>query len=76
MPPKPFPFGFSVGVDICRIDRIRSVLGNENHLYVLRWGSKVFSRLEWPIFKTKFDVLNKHVCALLPCVKGIALISR
>lgn len=46
MAPKPFPLPISIGIDICRVNRIAAIL---RHEYTRnRWARKIFSRLEWP----------------------------
>lgn len=46
MAPKPFPFAISIGIDVCRVNRIAAIL---RHEYTRnRWARKIFSRLEWP----------------------------
>ena len=53
MVPKPFPFQIGVGVDICRINRIASILRPVSTRN--RWARRVFTRLEWPALCRRFD---------------------
>ncbi|MCJ1409648.1 hypothetical protein MMC19_003730 [Ptychographa xylographoides] len=53
MPPKPFPSQYRVGIDICEIERFSRIIHQRDHSTFLRWGSKIFSRLEWPLFLWK-----------------------
>ena len=58
MAPKPFPFPIGVGVDLCEISRLERMLLRGDMAAVkshLPLGRKVFSRLEWPTYKSKMQ---------------------
>ena len=55
MPPKPFPFAFRIGTDICSIARIQRIVDKDEGQYVRRWATKLFARPEWSQFTTKLD---------------------
>lgn len=57
MAPKPFPFPFSVGVDVCRISRIAALLRHKDVRN--RWARRVFTRLEWPVICRRFERANR-----------------
>ncbi|MCJ1436702.1 hypothetical protein MMC27_006084 [Xylographa pallens] len=55
MPPKPFPSQFRVGTDICEIARFKNILRSTTGDSLQKWGSKIFNRLEWPLFLSKVE---------------------
>ena len=57
MAPKPFPFPFSIGVDICNIKRVAAILRREN--VCNQWARKVFTRLEWRALCERFIEANR-----------------
>lgn len=57
MAPKPFPFPISIGIDVCRVNRIAAILHHENTRN--RWARKVFTRLEWPALCRRLQRVGK-----------------
>ena len=45
MVPKPFPYPLGVGIDVCKVSRIASLLRSSNVRN--QWARRVFTRLEW-----------------------------
>ena len=66
--PKPFPAAIRTGVDICHVPRIKKLLEGKSELYLERWASKVFNRLEWASF-TQHLAQFKNDPDLLRCEK-------
>ena len=53
MVPKPFPFPFNVGTDICSINRIADLL-RQRHIRE-RFVRRIFTRLEWAQIWKSFE---------------------
>jgi holo-[acyl-carrier protein] synthase len=67
MPPRPFPFSFRVGTDICNVARLRAIITRRNDnepLYPLRqFVNRVLTDPErqyfWKRFAPEEEVLTK-----------------
>lgn len=59
MAPKPFPFPIGIGIDVCRVNRIASILRHEHTRN--RWARKIFTRLEWPALCRKLQRVEKTI---------------
>lgn len=59
MAPKPFPFPIGIGIDLCRVNRIASILRHEHTLD--RWARRIFTRLEWPALCRRMQCVEKSL---------------
>ncbi|KAF6234562.1 hypothetical protein HO173_007188 [Letharia columbiana] len=59
MAPKPFPFPISIGIDVCRVNRIAAILRHEQTRN--RWARKIFTRLEWPALCRRLQRVEKAI---------------
>ncbi|KAI9844802.1 MAG: hypothetical protein M1837_005220 [Sclerophora amabilis] len=48
MPPKPFPFPVSIGIDICHIPRIREIITKDENKRLDRFTRRIFNTSERP----------------------------
>ncbi len=52
MAPKPFPYPFRVGIDVCKVSRITKI--HRDVKFRNLWARRVFTRLEWPALLRKY----------------------
>lgn len=61
MPPRPFPYPISSGIDACSVHRIASILRSPD--LTNRWARRVFTRLEWPGLWSRFLETQRALAA-------------